>query len=53
MPIHGEYRMQAANARLAQEAGVPASAIMLAENGSVVELRGRRRRGSSTRSSRA
>ena len=24
MPIHGEYRMQAANARLAQESGVPA-----------------------------
>ncbi len=23
MPIHGEYRMQAAHARLAQEAGVP------------------------------
>jgi ribonuclease J len=39
MPIHGEYRMQAANARLAQEAGVPASSIVLAENGSVVELR--------------
>ena len=38
MPIHGEYRMQAANARMAQEAGVPASAIVLAENGSVVEL---------------
>jgi ribonuclease J len=30
--------MQAANARMAQEAGVPASAIVLAENGSVVEL---------------
>jgi ribonuclease J len=38
MPIHGEYRMQAANARLAQEAGIPADAIVLAENGSVVEL---------------
>src|SRR4051794_17119517 len=38
MPIHGEYRMQAANARMAQEAGVPADAILLAENGSVVEL---------------
>ena len=23
MPIHGEYRMQAAHARLAQDAGVP------------------------------
>ena len=38
MPVHGEYRMQAANARMAQEAGVPADAIVLAENGSVVEL---------------
>jgi ribonuclease J len=38
MPIHGEYRMQAANARLAQDAGVPAGSIVLAENGSVVEL---------------
>jgi ribonuclease J len=38
MPIHGEYRMQAAHARLAQEAGVPASSIVLAENGDVVEL---------------
>jgi ribonuclease J len=38
MPIHGEYRMQAAHARLAQEAGVPASSVVLAENGDVVEL---------------
>ena len=38
MPIHGEFRMQAAHARLAQEAGVPASAIVMAENGDVVEL---------------
>jgi ribonuclease J len=38
MPVHGEYRMQAANARMAQEAGVPADSIVLAENGSVVEL---------------
>jgi len=38
MPIHGEYRMQAAHARLAQEAGVPASSIVLADNGDVVEL---------------
>ena len=28
MPIHGEYRMQAAHARLAQDAGVPASSIV-------------------------
>jgi ribonuclease J len=38
MPIHGEYRMQAAHARLAREAGVPASSIVIAENGDVVEL---------------
>jgi ribonuclease J len=38
MPVHGEYRMLAAHARLAQEAGVPADSIVLAENGSVVEL---------------
>ncbi len=38
MPIHGEIRMQAAHARLAQEGGVPADAILIAENGSVVEL---------------
>jgi ribonuclease J len=38
MPIHGEFRMLAAHAQLAREAGVPASSIVLAENGSVVEL---------------
>ena len=38
MPIHGEYRMQAAHARLAQDSGIPASSIVIAENGDVVEL---------------
>jgi ribonuclease J len=38
MPVHGEFRMQAAHGRLAEEAGVPREAILLAENGSVVEL---------------
>jgi len=38
MPIHGEYRMLAAHARLAQEAGVPAGSIIIADNGDVVEL---------------
>jgi ribonuclease J len=38
MPIHGEYRMLAAHAKLAREAGVPDDRIILAENGSVVEL---------------
>jgi ribonuclease J len=38
MPVHGEFRMLAAQARMAGEAGVPASSIVLAENGSIVEL---------------
>ncbi len=38
MPIHGEYRMLAAHAQLARDAGVPAAGIVIAENGSVVEL---------------
>jgi ribonuclease J len=38
MPIHGEYRMLAAHAKLAREAGVPNERIVLGENGSVVEL---------------
>ncbi len=38
MPVHGEFRMLAAHGRLAQESGVPEDAIILAENGSVVEL---------------
>jgi ribonuclease J len=38
MPVHGEFRMLAAHAKLAREAGVPAGSIVLAENGTVVEL---------------
>jgi ribonuclease J len=38
MPVHGEFRMLAAHAQLAREAGVPPDSIVLAENGSVVEL---------------
>jgi ribonuclease J len=38
MPIHGEYRMQAAHAKLAQDSGVPAASIVIAENGDVIEL---------------
>ena len=38
MPIHGEYRMLAAHAKLAREAGIPDDRIILAENGSVVEV---------------
>lgn len=38
MPIHGEHRMLVAHARLAEEEGVPSDAIIVVENGSVVEL---------------
>jgi ribonuclease J len=38
MPVHGEFRMLAAHARLAEEGGVPPERVVLAENGSVVEL---------------
>jgi ribonuclease J len=38
MPIHGEYRMLAAHARLARDAGLDDDHIVIAENGSVVEL---------------
>ena len=38
MPIHGEYRMLAAHAKLARDAGVPEDRIVIAENGTVVEL---------------
>jgi len=38
MPVHGEFRMLAAHAQLARDAGVPAAGIVLAENGSVIEL---------------
>jgi ribonuclease J len=38
MPIHGEYRMLQAHVRLAENAGVPAHATRIAENGTVLEL---------------
>src|SRR3954470_10877428 len=38
MPVHGEFRMLAAHGQLARDAGVPANAIVMAENGTVVEL---------------
>ncbi len=38
MPVHGEFRMLAAHARLAREGGIAEDRIVLAENGSVVEL---------------
>ena len=39
MPVHGEFRMLAAHAQLAREGGVPEDKIIMAENGTVVELR--------------
>src|SRR6266550_2204962 len=38
MPVHGEFRMLAAHAKLAREGGVPEDRIVIAENGSVIEL---------------
>jgi ribonuclease J len=38
MPVHGEFRMLAAHAQLARDGGVPDENIILAENGTVVEL---------------
>ena len=38
MPVHGEFRMLAAHAQLARESGLSSDRIVLAENGSIVEL---------------
>ena len=38
MPVHGEFRMLAAQARLARDAGIPEERIVLPDNGTVVEL---------------
>ncbi len=38
MPVHGEFRMLAAHAQLAREGGIADENIVLAENGTVVEL---------------
>ena len=39
MPVHGEYRHLVANAQLARDTGVPAENTVLADNGTVVDLR--------------
>ncbi|MET1036277.1 MAG: ribonuclease J [Arthrobacter sp.] len=39
MPVHGETRHLVANGRLAVQSGVPAENVLLAEDGSVVDLR--------------
>ncbi|MFT4052403.1 MAG: ribonuclease J [Microbacterium sp.] len=38
MPVHGEYRHLIANAKLAQDTGIPAQNTIIAENGTVVDL---------------
>ena len=38
MPVHGEFRMLQAHARLAEAAGVPPHAVRIADNGTVLEL---------------
>lgn len=40
MPIHGEYRHLMANAKLAKKTGIPEQNIIVAEDGSVVDLVG-------------
>ncbi len=40
MPVHGETRHLIANARLAIDTGVPPERTVIAENGTVVDLRG-------------
>ncbi|MBU4464375.1 MAG: ribonuclease J, partial [Actinobacteria bacterium] len=39
LPVHGEYRHLTANAKLAQETGIPAERTILGENGTVIDLR--------------
>jgi ribonuclease J len=39
LPVHGEYRHLMANARLAQDTGIPEERTLLAENGTVIDLR--------------
>ncbi|MDR6165815.1 RNase J family beta-CASP ribonuclease [Microbacterium sp. SGAir0570] len=39
LPVHGEYRHLMANAKLAQDTGVPQERTILAENGTVVDLK--------------
>ena len=40
MPVHGEVRHLIANGKLAEETGVPGDHVLLAENGTVVDLTG-------------
>ncbi|MGZ4480992.1 MAG: ribonuclease J [Gaiellales bacterium] len=38
VPVHGEYRMLQAHARIAEATGVPRHAVRIADNGTVLEL---------------
>ncbi len=38
LPVHGEYRHLIANARLAQDTGIPADRTIVGENGTVIDL---------------
>jgi ribonuclease J len=38
IPVHGEYRMLVQNSRLAAQTGIPASRILLGENGTIFEF---------------
>ena len=39
LPVHGEYRHLMANAKLAQDTGIPAEHTIIGENGTVVDLK--------------
>ena len=39
MPVHGEIRHQVANAQIARDSGVPEDRVIIAENGTAVDLR--------------
>ncbi|WP_159499960.1 ribonuclease J [Microbacterium sp. 18062] len=39
LPVHGEYRHLMANAKLAQDTGIPPERTILGENGTVVDLK--------------
>ncbi|GAA1529000.1 ribonuclease J [Microbacterium ginsengiterrae] len=39
LPVHGEYRHLMANAKLAQETGIPVENTLLASNGTIIDLK--------------
>ncbi|MGZ8805079.1 MAG: ribonuclease J [Microbacterium sp.] len=39
LPVHGEYRHLMANAKLAQDSGVPSERTIIGENGTVIDLK--------------